>query len=283
MKKRQRLSAISDSRVSHMVRIWARMKLCNWFSQLTLLFLLGCSTIMAAPIGNLADPAILEEGFWISDRCWSSVRAGMAGDFLWQKRLQPCRVSRHLGVSRPEIKWKLAVSDVGWNIRERFDLHFLAGPVTSVQFQWHQGAYQYTAVSNRGLFWGASSKVILLEIQDTTIGVDFHGGGIEWLEGPLMQNGVPLPKDFSSRFYYWQMAAGLSQNIGLFRPYAGAVINQSTCIFRPFNVHKLRFHDLLKVGTFEGCSLSLGSRIFLNIEARQIFESGLTLAGELRF
>ena len=169
------------------------------------------------------------------------------------------------------------------NIRERFDLHFFGGPAASIQFQWQEMGSQYTANGNRGLFWGASSKVILLEVQDTTIGVDFHGGGIERIEGVFMQNAAPYRNDFKSRLYYWQVAAGLSQNTGIFRPYAGAVINQTTCIFRPPNASKIRFHDLFKVGMVEGCSLSLGSRIFINVEARQVFESGLNIAGELRF
>jgi len=245
--------------------------------------LLGASVGFAAPIGNPSDPSILEEGIWIPDRCWSSVRAGMSGDFMLLKRLQPCRVSKGLGISRPEMKWKLAVSDLGWNIRERFDLHFLAGPVASVQFQWHQGGQEYTANSSQGLFWGASSKVVLLEVQDTTVGVDFHGGGIEWMQGPFMQNAGPDAQDFTSRLYFWQIAAGVSQNAGMFRPYAGAAMNQLTCIFHPSETKRLRFHDLLKVGMYEGCTVTLGSKVYLNIEARQIFESGLTVAGELRF
>ena len=199
------------------------------------------------------------------------------------KRLQPCRLSKGLGISRPEMKWRLAVSDIGWNIRERFDLHFLAGPIAYLQFQWLQGGHEYTANSDQGLFWGASSKVVVLEVKDTTLGVDFHGGGIEWMRGPFMQNGEPFSKDFSSRLYFWQIAAGLSQNAGMFRPYAGAALNQLTCIFHPSDEKKRRFHDLLKVGIYEGCTLTLGSRVFLNIEARQIFESGLAIAGELRF
>ncbi len=109
---------------------------------------------MASLVGNLADPAILEEGFWIPDRCWSSLRAGVSGDFLFCKRLKPCRVSRSMHLERPEIDWQLAVCDIGWNIRERFDLHLLAGPAASSALHWRQNSAAYAAHSHRGSFGG---------------------------------------------------------------------------------------------------------------------------------
>jgi hypothetical protein len=249
----------------------------------TIPLLLFCSSAWAAPIGNPADPSVLEEGFRIPDRCWSSLRAGMAGDFMLLKRLRPSHVSKGLGISRPEMSWRLGLCDIGWNIRERFDLHVLAGPVAFVDMRWRQDGFAYQANSGRGLFWGGSSKVIILEVENTTVGVDFHGGGIEWMKGPLLKNGAPFPKSFSSRLYYWQLAGGLSQDAGAFHPYAGAAVNHFFTIFRAPPMKRMRLRDLMAVGMYEGCTLSFGTKIYLNIEARQFFESGLSIAGELRF
>lgn len=113
-------------------------------------------------------------------------------------------------------------------------------------------------------------------MEDTTLGVDFHGGGIAKIEGVLTQNG--LPKSFSSTLHFWQLAAGLSQHLGPLRPYVGGVVDHLV-----YRLHNVRFKNLLAVGLVEGCSFSFGSCIFLNLEARQFFESGLTLSGELRF
>ncbi len=241
------------------------------------------SALGASLIGNPADPAILEEGFWISDCSWASVRAGISGDLLFEKRMRPCRGSHGLGISKPEMNWKIACWDLGWNIKERFDLHLLAGPAASIKLKWQQEGAAYDAFGDRGLFWGASSKLVLLEIQDTALGVDFHGGGIQWIEGPLLRNGVPESKTFSSRLYFWQLGVGLSQNLGALKPYVGAATSHLVYVLSPSSGKKIRFHDLLAAGAFEGCTLSLGSRVFLNIEARQFFESGVSLSGEIRF
>ena len=66
-------------------------------------------------------------------------------------------------------------------------------------------------------------------------------------------------------------------------PYAGAAVNQFSSITRMDGVKKMRFHDLVHVGTYEGCTISFGTKIFLNVEARQFFETAISITGELRF
>lgn len=250
---------------------------------LRFLAIFASNILGASLIGNPADPALLEEGMWISDCSWASLRAGISADLLFEKRMRPCRVSSDFGISKAEMSWTLAAWDLGWNIKERFDLHLLAGPASSVKLQWLQEGAAYEASGDRGLFWGASSKLVLLEMEDTALGVDFHGGGIQWIEGPLLRNGVPESGTFSSRLYFWQIGAGLSQNLGALKPYVGAATSHLVYVLSPHAGKKLRFHDFLGVGTFEGCTLSLGSRVFLSVEARQFFESGVSLSGEIRF
>ena len=83
--------------------------------------------------------------------------------------------------------------------------------------------------------------------------------------------------------YFWQLAAGFSKNLGPLRPYIGAVTSHLVYVLNPSGSRHIRFHDLLAAGAVEGCTLSFGSRIFLNIEARQFFESGVSVSGEIRF
>jgi|GEM_PF-1175100 len=237
--------------------------------------------VEASFVGCPANPSTLEEGFFISDRCWSSIHAAISGDVLFNKRLKPCRSSGH-GISHSEMNWSLAACDFGWDIRERASFHLLAGPAIATTIRWRQENEAITASSSQGAFWGASAKLIVLEIKDTALGVDFHGGGIEWMHGPLTVNQTSA-STFSSRMYFWQIAAGLSQNAGIFRPYAAGVVDRTVSIVRPHQLKKRRFHDLVHTGIVEGCSFTVGSRILLNVEARQFFESGITLSGEVRF
>ena len=237
----------------------------------------------ASFVGSPASPAILEEGFFISDRCWSNIQAAVSGDFLFNKRLRTCRTSQGLGINHTEMSWTLAVCDVAWDIRERFSIHLLAGPAASVKFEWQQSKAALHMSSSRGMFWGGCAKLILLEMQDTTLGVDFQGGGIDWMQGSVSMNGVSLSEKFYSRLYFWQLAAGLSSKVDIFRPYAGVAINQMDCIIRSALFKKLRFHDLVEVGMYEGCSIIVNPKSSLSVEARQFFEWGLVLSGEIRF
>lgn len=241
------------------------------------------SSLCAAQVGNPADPALLEEGFWISDTRFSSLRAGISGDVLLSKRLRTCRMSSGRGISRPELSWTLAYADLGWNIRERFDLHLLGGPVGSAALTWQQTGSLYKAKGDSALFCGASAKLILLEIEDTTLGVDGLLGALFNVEGPLLMNETPLASSFTGRLEFWQVGVGLSQHIGVFRPYLGSAVNQLKYKIRSSGIKTLRFHDLLQVGMYEGCTFTLGTRAFLNLEARQLFETGVSLSGELRF
>lgn len=235
-------------------------------------------SVHAAYVGNPSNPAILEEGVWISDLCWSNARVGVSGDYLIQKRLRACHAS-HLRHSQPEMQWVLAVGDIDWNVRERFDAKILFGAITNFELKWLQDKKKLKGNSHQGFYWGAKSSLIVLEIQDTTLGVDVHVGGINGIRGSISNT----RESFSSRFYYWQLAAGISQALRSFRPYIGGVVNHFTCIVSPKFLRKIRLHDLVKTGLYEGCSLNLGTRGLIGIEARQFFESSITFSGELRF
>ena len=243
-----------------------------------ILFCIALTTVEAVSIGNPAEPALLEEGFWISDRRISSMRLGALDDLLFSKRMKPAPESSQMGISHTELNWKLLTADVGWNIRERFDLHLLVGSLFKLNFRWKQQERDFEMTARDGIFWAGSGSISILEVKNTTLGFSAQGGGIQWIHGTLSQNSTN--QSTSSRLLFWQIATGLSQNIEPLHPYIGCVVNHLFLhIFDP----SLRFQQLLGVGIYEGCTLSFGSRIFLNIEARQLFESGLSLAGELRF
>lgn len=241
--------------------------------------------VYATFVGNPSSPAILEEGFFIPDRCWSNIRAGLIADFLFEKRLCPCGVSKHRGIHRPYMRGSTIVGLMGWNIRERFDLQLLVGPILRECQKWQQEGVAYRAKSHSGLWGGARANLILLEIRDTTLGVNGQVGGTDWMKGSLTQSKADLHQPCTNRFYFWQIAAGLSQQMVLFRPYAGGVVNHTISIIRSRAVpkHKIRLCDLVQTGLYEGCTFNLGTRIFLNVEARQFCETSFTASFEARF
>ncbi len=248
-----------------------------------LFFVCFSSALFASWVGNPADPCVLGEGLWIKDTSFSSLRVGVNGDYLLTKRMRPARVSQKAGVSGAELSWRLISCDISWNIKERFSLGILVGSASAANVLWRQNSTFYQAPGRSGLFWGADAKLILLEMKETSLGVDARIAEIRNVEGVLLANGRAVSGEFSSRLYFWQVGVGLSQDLGFLKPYAGAVVERLTARIRAPECGSLRLRDLLLIGTYEGCSVTLGSKMFLNIEARQFFESGLSLSGELRF
>ncbi len=109
--------------------------------------------------------------------------------------------------------------DIGWNMRERFEIRAFTGPAAAADLCWRHLAVLYEANGLDGILWGGAAKLVLLEIQDTTFGLDIKGGGIDGvIEGPLVENGKVLPGGFSGSVRFWQIAPGISQNIGPLRP-----------------------------------------------------------------
>lgn len=250
---------------------------------LCLCFFIATRAIEASWVGNPSDPAILEEGFWISDRCFSSVRAGISSDILFQKRLTPSHSSKDLGISHPEVSWTLAALDAGVNFKERLDLHLIAGPITAFHFHWKADGIDYRGQGEKGVFLGGSSKLIIMEIHDTTLGVDFHGGVFNSVKGTLTRNSVPSPHDFYSRSKFWQLSLGVSQTVRSLRPYVGGMVNRFSSFLKDHPMKRIDFRHLVRIGLFEGCTFSAGSKIFLNLEARQFSETGVSVTGEFRF
>ena len=123
------------------------------------------SGVIAAPVGNPSSPAVLEEGFFISAPRWFCMKGGISGEILLNKRLTASSESQHLGISNPEVNWKLAICDIGWALHERIDLHVLAGPVGASNLHWQQKGASYNASADQGLFWGSSANVILFDVE----------------------------------------------------------------------------------------------------------------------
>lgn len=165
---------------------------------------------------------------------------------------------------------------------ERLDLSLLLGSGQNT-FQMMQGMKAISAQVSGGLIWYGEGKLILIEVQDTTLSVFGEAGGWDWMTGPFYQNDVPLASKGQLKMRFWEVGAALSQQIGLFSPYMGVVIMHSRWTMEQPFLGTFYFHQKYPVGPFLGCTLSRASKILLNIEWRGWIENALTLSGEIRF
>ncbi|MEN9654323.1 MAG: hypothetical protein RL235_435 [Chlamydiota bacterium] len=247
-----------------------------------LLTLLFNAAAFAVPVGNPALPSLLFEGCVVPDTFWSNPQLGVAGDYLISKRLKACHSVQGIDLHNATIEGTSEIATVGWNIRERFCLQ---GEVGSGQFfwQWQQVGQNVSGQLSQGLIWSGAAKCILLEMADTTLAVDAHAGGWNWMKGHENTDGRAVRGECRSVMRYWQVSAGLTQKIGPFAPYIGFATNRMRLKIAPLVTGTARMHQRHAIGPYGGCTLTWGSCFALNVEWRGWFEQGLTLSGQLRF
>ena len=192
------------------------------------------------------------------------------GDFLLQKKFLPKHSEEELhleGISQ--------IGEIAWCIRERFLVQLELG---SGEFHWKQPDLDLSGKTENGLIWNGDAKLLIFEVKDTFVAIDGQAGGWDWMDGTL--KGSPQIDVNETKLRYWQFGAAVTQKISFFFPYGGVVVNRTRfTIGSP----KSEFHAKYTVGPFLGCSLTNGSKFFINLEWRGWFEEGLSLSGLVRF
>lgn len=244
--------------------------------------LLFFSPLFSVPVGNPSLPSLLQEGFFIPDKCWSNPQCGFSGDYLILKKMRPCRGSKSFGLHKATLYGTSEIGSVAWSIRERFNLQAELGS-GQYHWRWKQTGRNVSGYSMGGLIWSGDAKLVVLEIRDTTFAVDAHAGGWDWMDGPAASNGVALTGKTESQLRYWQIGAALTQKISLFAPYLGFAVNRTRFKVSRLSTGTGRMHSRHTVGPFGGCTICNGSRFLVNLEWRGWFEEGLSLSGQLRF
>ncbi len=226
-----------------------------------LLFCLLALPLFSAPVGNPANPVLLDEGFWIPDTFWSNVQAGATQDFLIQKKLMPAKKFSHLPLSKIKMEGNSQIANLVWCIREKLNIQMNLG---SARFKWRwNDQRQSIRGSGSGFFLGGDIKLVLLEAQDTVFAADGQAG---------------IWKDSGAEYSYWQGAFALSHKFRFLAPYAGWTFNGTN-----FKAEQISFRALILSGPFAGCTISNGSRFFLSAEYRGWFEQGASVSAQVRF
>lgn len=231
---------------------------------------------LAAPIGNPASSAILQEGLLISDTVWTQPRVGFFEDFTLNHRLVGS------SLKNVSLEGTSIVGSLVWSMFERLDIALLLGSGQNT-FRMMQGTKALETRVSGGLIWYGEGKLILLEVQDTTFSAFGEAGGWDWMTGPFYADDRPVASNAHLKMRFWETGVALSQQIGFFSPYLGVVVMHSRWKMDHTSLGILRFHQKYPVGPFLGCTLSKGVKILLNIEWRGWVENALALSGEVRF
>lgn len=236
--------------------------------------------IFASPIGSPIAPALLEEGVFISDCSWSCPEFGYVRDYLFQKLFLPRESANR--ITNAQLRGLSQIGEIAWAIRERFQIQIELGS-GEFEWQWDRADRSFFGRAQDGLLWSGDAKLLILEIKDTSLAIDGRAGGWDWMDGPVSIDGIPQLQESQAKLRYWQVGVGVTQKISKLIPYMGVAVNRTRFSISHLDLGPTSFRAKNTVGPFVGCSLTNGSKFFINLEWRGWFEDGLSLMGQVRF
>lgn len=246
------------------------------------LFFFPFCKLVCAPIGNPASAVLLEEGICTPDTSWTNGQIGVTLDTLLLKRMKAAPSSPLQNLQKPQVQGTSQSINLVWNVKQRGLIQIDLG-ASRCQWSWSQETGRLEGHSQEGLLWSGQAKCILFEIKETAFCVYGQAGGWSFLKGFTTLNGVPQSQAVHLHQHQWQAGAAIAQRIAFFTPYIGCLANQTFFSFSQPATGSARLHAKVVAGPFMGCTLTQGSRFFLNGEWRGFFEEGFSLSGQLRF
>jgi len=250
------------------------------------LFFSLATFLQAAPNGNPADPAIIEEGFIIPDTCFANFKVAYiyynVSDLIME--FQDPYKNDGYNVRKIEAFSNLASMII--DFKERLDIYFNIGSYR-LESEFRKNSNLYKSKSENDIFYQTGAKLALFEIMDFTIGIDakyslFFAPSAYFTLNDKVVNENNLQYNFKE----WQIGVGIAQKIAILRPYIGVAYKDTQ--LKLSNINSLEYSTLRllhkkNAGVFLGASASTGSFVLANIEARFVNERSIALTLELRF
>ncbi len=196
------------------------------------------------------EPALLGKGFFILDKSLVNVRSGTLYERLYKKRLEP---------GGAEIEKRIYAGSLTLNICEILDLYTQLGSLKL------ESKYNSQHKKDNSFVATTGAKLILIKIKNTAFGTD-----------------VKYQISHSFCFREWQIAAGLSQKIYIFVPYAGITFTGTEVKIKEPEISR-SFENKNRIGITLGSSIALGSLFYANFEGRLIDETAFSTSIETRF
>ncbi|MBS0615210.1 MAG: hypothetical protein JSR58_01495 [Verrucomicrobia bacterium] len=252
-----------------------------------LIILTALSTQLSALyLGNPAEPQVIDEGFFLSDDSFLTIKLGYQGDFVYNRKMRA-----HDGVTGriDRLQFFMNQGVATFNVLDRFEYYISAGSLTSTY--WHRphvDKKRREVESHDKWTLGTGARLILFQWGDTILGVDakyqYSSPHFKWatVDGTSHDTGAHM------RYWEWQVGAALSYTVDVFTPYIGATYSVAETNLTGFshNVYpKSHFHmrNVDRFGMAVGCTLSSGKKFDLTLEARMISEQAVTAAANVKF
>ena len=246
----------------------------------------GYSLYYGSP--NLPDTAV--EGFFISKDCSFGLKLGYQGDFIFDKSLSV--TNPHIVKGIQQIHYHMQQGVITANFINRFEVFASLGEIQLHIEPRISSLLSSTFNTGNRFTWGFGGRGILFTFSQAAIGLDFKyqlaSPHFQW----ITENGVPIYGLGNSKLRYreWQLGVGLSYQSDIFTPYIGATYCQAQGEYKKLASAILPSHrthftmkSRKKFGMAVGTTLSTGKIFEMDLEARLINETAVSITGNVRF
>jgi hypothetical protein len=269
-------------------------KLINMKKKYLFIFLSLSFGLFSTPTNNPALCIYIPNGIFFSKCNAVSFRIGYEGNFVSDAKLKQITASSarvdNFGINCNSGSLTL-------NIKNIFDAFGTLG-ASRVNANWRisppaGGLFRIETETRYHFSWMAGGRVVLWHNEKTALGLSGRYYSTKPEISWLTSNGLPLIVRGGEMCYQeWQVAFGLSHQIGIFVPYFGikysdvrTEINNlpNGVIVSSAGTNTITMKRKNHVGGFLGVTLTNGCKFLLNIEARLADEEAATVSGQIRF
>lgn len=247
-----------------------------------LFLLLSSFPLFATYIGNPADPALMNTGFFSSNYPFFKFTSAYIADYISDKRysarqndpdFDPNQAFRHFGlhtqqaslslilIERLEIFGTAGGSREHAKFRKKIHTDDIQDFVSNLQSSYH-------------FSWSTGGKVVLLQWGQTYFSADFTYFAMPSSSKSFFKffNRLNLPLDMEKQktsLREWEVAAALASRFFFLTPYLGVdYLHSRLHVSASEEIPSINYYNEQKFGYFYGFTLSLTGRFHLNFERR---------------
>jgi hypothetical protein len=239
------------------------------------LFLLP-SLLFGAYVGNPANPAIMNAGFFSAQYPFIKGTSGYVYDYTSNKRMEAKQTRADFDPNSTFKEFGLHSQLASFSVIlvERMEIFGYVGN-SKEQAKGHvSSTTPFDFESKHHFSWGSGIKAVLIQWGKTYLSSDFTYFTIPSSTKSFFQffDKFHLPFDFSKQTFYlreWQVSGALSSRFYCFTPYGGVTYLHSRLhIHSGPDTGSIDYFNREKIGYFYGITLSLTGKFHLNFERR---------------
>lgn len=232
--------------------------------------------LFGAYVGNPANPAIMNTGFFSQSYPFIKGTSGYIYDYTSNKRYEANQKNPDFDPNQTFKEFGLHSQLATFSIIlvERMEIFGSTGGTKEQAKGRTHPSFLEDFQSSYQFVWSAGTKVVLIQWGKTFLSCDFTYFAIPESDKSFFKflNRFKLPIDFTKQnlsLTEWQFSGALSSRFACFTPYIGGTyLNSRLHVASSPETGPIDYHNEYKLGWFFGLTVSMTGRFHLNFERR---------------